>query len=258
MDTTELGVAADENLATAWAALGRAMGADVIDDGPLTLVASGIPIAFFNGAYVRDTSGNPDSMIADAIEFFASRDLEWLLWVREGAAPNLLESGRAAGLHDVGGPPAMGVTPIPPSPPAPSGLTIEIATTIEQLADHAAMLREGFQIPAEVVDRLIRPALLDDPQLAVFVGRVAGEPVSGSLLAISGDTAGVYNVATPAEFRGRGYGAALTWAVVEEGARRGCTNAVLQASQLGYPVYRRMGFVDLGAYVQLHGPPLRS
>lgn len=255
MNAAELGAAADENLARAWAALGRTMGADVIDDGPLTLVATGIPIAFFNGAYLRHTSASPDSMIRDAIEFFAARDLEWLLWVREGVAPNVLESGRAAGLRDAGGPPAMGVAPIPASPPAPPELTVEIATTTEQLADHGSMLREGFQVPQEVVDRLIRPALLDDPQLAVFVGRVAGEPVSCSLLAVSGETAGVYNVATPAAFRGRGYGAALTWAVIAEGARRGCTNAVLQASQLGYPVYQRMGFIDLGRYVQLSGPP---
>ncbi|HEY7626811.1 MAG TPA: hypothetical protein VH761_07080, partial [Ilumatobacteraceae bacterium] len=136
MNAAELGAAADENLARTWAALGRAMGADVVDDGPLTLVATGIPIAFFNGAYLNEAAGDPDAMIAQAIEFFAARDLAWLLWVREGVAPNVLERGRAAGLHDVGGPPAMGVAPIPQSPPAPPELTIEIATTAAQLADH--------------------------------------------------------------------------------------------------------------------------
>jgi predicted GNAT family acetyltransferase len=71
---------------------------------------------------------------------------------------------------------------------------------------------------------------------------------------VSGTTAGVYNVATPAPYRGRGYGAALTWAVLAEGAARGCTHGVLQASGAGYPVYRRMGFRDLGRYVHLQGP----
>lgn len=257
MNDAELGVAADENLAVSWAALGRAMGADIVDDGPLTLVATGIPIAFFNGAYVRDPSGDPEAMIADAVEFFAAKGVDWLLWVREGVSPAVLEAGRAAGLRDVGGPPAMGIAPIPPTPVPPPELSIEIATTTEQLDDHATLLRDGFEVPQTVVDRLIQPDLLDDPRLAVFVGRVAGEPVSCSLLATSEDTAGVYNVATPAPHRGKGYGAALTWAVIAEGARRGCTHAVLQASQLGYPVYRRMGFVDLGNYVQLQGPPAR-
>ena len=147
----------------------------------------------------------------------------------------------------------MGLTPDSPRPPAE--LTVEMATTPESLRDHAEVLRDGFEMPQEIVDGLIQPALLGYPNLAVFVGRVDGTPVSCSLLAVSGTTAGVYNVATPPPFRGRGYGEALTWAPVIEGARRGCTHAVLQSSASGYPVYRRMGFVDLGRYVQLEGPP---
>ena len=56
-------------------------------------------------------------------------------------------------------------------------------------------------------------------------------------------------------FAGKGYGAAVTWAVVAEGARRGYTHAVLQTSESGYPVYRRVGFVDGGWHVELAGPP---
>ena len=85
-----------------------------------------------------------------------------------------------------------------------------------------------------------------------------GSPVSTSLLTTSGATAGINNVATVDGSRGRGYGAALTWAAVTEGAQRGCTHAILQASESGYPVYCRMGFVDLGRYVQLEGPPQRD
>jgi hypothetical protein len=32
-------------------------------------------------------------------------------------------------------------------------------------------------------------------------------------------------------------------------------SCVLQASEMGAPVYRQMGFVDVGRYVQLQGPP---
>ncbi len=151
--------------------------------------------------------------------------------------------------------PAMGLEPIPAPPTPPAELTIEIATTDEALRDHASMLRDGFGMPQDFVDRLVRHQLLHDPSIAPFVGRVDGIPVSCSLLATSGRTAGVYNVATPEAFRGKGYGEALTWAAIAEGARRGCTNSVLQASDAGYPMYRRMGFVDLGRYVQLEGPP---
>jgi GNAT superfamily N-acetyltransferase len=255
MDEIELAAAADMNLAAAWTALGRAAGADVVQIGSTSLVATGIPLPFFNGAFVGAPPEDPQHLVAEAVRFFGERQLPWLLWVRHGVSPATLAAGRAAGLRDAGGPPAMGLEPIPAPPTPPAELTIEIATTDEALRDHASMLRDGFGMPQDFVDRLVRHQLLHDPSIAPFVGRVDGTPVSCSLLAASGRTAGVYNVATPEAFRGKGYGEALTWAAIAEGARRGCTNSVLQASDAGYPIYRRMGFVDLGRYVQLEGPP---
>jgi ribosomal protein S18 acetylase RimI-like enzyme len=120
------------------------------------------------------------------------------------------------------------------------------------------MLRDGFGMPQEFVDRLIRPQLVDESSLAVLVGYVDDDPVSCSLLSVTDATAGVYNVATPQRFRRRGYGEALTWAAIAEGVTRGCTSAILQASDSGFPIYRRMGFIDLGRYVQLSGPPTAS
>jgi GNAT superfamily N-acetyltransferase len=255
MSPAELATAADVNLAATWASLGRAMGADVVEVGSATLVATGIPIAFFNGAFLTGPTDDPEHSVAEAIQFFGERRVPWLLWVRDTVSAATLAAGRAAGLGDAGGPPAMGLLPIPESPERPAELTIEIATSLEALRDHASMLRDGFGMPQEFVDRLIQPPLLDVASIAAFVGRVDGEPVSCSLLSTSGTTAGIYNVATPAEFRGKGYGEALTWAAVAEGARRGCTHSILQASDSGYPIYRRMGFADIGRYVQLAGPP---
>ena len=169
MNGADLGVAADANLASTWAALGRAIGADVVEIDSASLVATGVPAPFFNGAFVGAPPTDPDRLVADAIRFFTDRSLPWLLWVRRGVSPATLEAGRAAGLRDAGGPPAMGLAPIPRPPAPPSELTIEIATTDESLDDHGSMLRDGFGMPQEVVDRLIRPGLLDDSNLAVFI-----------------------------------------------------------------------------------------
>jgi predicted acetyltransferase len=75
---------------------------------------------------------------------------------------------------------------------------------------------------------------------------------------VTGATAGVYNVATPQRFRARGYGEALTWAAIDEGATRDCRVAILQSSDAGYPIYKRMGFVEIGRYLQLEGPPVET
>jgi GNAT superfamily N-acetyltransferase len=255
MNRSDLARLADENLAASWAVLGATMGATVAEVGPLTLVSTGIALPFFNGAYLLAPTDDSQRLVTAAIEFFAKQNVPWLLWVREGLCPAMLDAGRAAGLRGASGPPAMGLDPIPTIPASPPGLTIEIATTTDALAEHAAVLRDGFEMPPAIVDRLIRPALLEQPNAAALVGRIDRTPVSCSLVTVTGTTAGIYNVATPAAFRGQGHGAALTWAAVAEGVRRGCTRAVLQASQSGYPVYRRMGFADLGRYIQLEGPP---
>src|SRR4029077_2871271 len=116
MDEAELAVAADVNLAVTWAALGRAMGADVVEVDSTSLMASGLPAAFFNGAFVGAPPADPEQLVAEAVRFFGDRGLPWLLWVRDGVSPATLEAGRAAGLRDAGGPPAMGLAPIPASP----------------------------------------------------------------------------------------------------------------------------------------------
>ena len=73
----------------------------------------------------------------------------------------------------------------------------------------------------------------------------------------SGRTIGVYNIATIESARGRGYGAAITRQVVADGIAAGCDVAILQASDMGYPVYERMGFrtvVEYVGYVDPSGP----
>ena len=55
-------------------------------------------------------------------------------------------------------------------------------------------------------------------------------------------------MATPPEHRRRGYGEALTAAVLRAGRELGCTTGCLQASNMGKPVYERMGFDTFTQY----------
>jgi hypothetical protein len=72
--------------------------------------------------------------------------------------------------------------------------------------------------------------------------------VAGAMLFMAHGIGGVNWVGTlPGEF-GRGYGAAVTWAVVEEGRRRGARFMNLQASPMGERLYRRLGFVTATHY----------
>jgi N-acetylglutamate synthase len=59
---------------------------------------------------------------------------------------------------------------------------------------------------------------------------------------------------SPPEHRGRGYGRAVTAKAVADGFEAGADLAWLQASQLGQPVYRAMGFRQVETYLVLGRP----
>ena len=256
VDLELLGRLADINLAGSWNAFARLGGGRTGRSDTCTFAATGLPMAFFNGAFVAGEVDDPDRVVADAIGFFAEIDVPWLLWVRESVDDALVEAGRRAGLEQSSGPPVMAMAPIPDMiPAAADGLTVATATDTAAIEVFRDLAARGFGMPREIGDRIVSDAILDDPNLAAVLGTVGGEPVSCALVSVTGTTAGIYNVATPEEYRRRGYGAALTWAAIEEGARRGCDHTILQASEMGAPVYRAMGYVDIGTYVQLAGPP---
>jgi predicted GNAT family acetyltransferase len=88
----------------------------------------------------------------------------------------------------------------------------------------------------------------------VYVGRVGGEIVSTALAFTVDGATGVFDVATPPAHRGRGYGAALTARVARDGLAAGSELAYLQSSDVGYGVYRGLGFRDVEQYVLLTRP----
>jgi GNAT superfamily N-acetyltransferase len=63
-----------------------------------------------------------------------------------------------------------------------------------------------------------------------------------------GDTAGIYLVATAPAARRRGLGTALMRGLLAAARRRGLAASVLQATDEGFGLYRRLGYRDLGIW----------
>jgi hypothetical protein len=123
----------------------------------------------------------------------------------------------------------------------------------DELTETNQVLASAFDVPRELFD-LFMSLLVGLAGLSIYVGRVDGAVVSTALGFTADGTTGVFNVATPAEHRGRGYGAALTAGVVRDGLAMGSGLAYLQSSDIGHRVYRRLGFRDVEEYVLLTRP----
>jgi GNAT superfamily N-acetyltransferase len=79
-----------------------------------------------------------------------------------------------------------------------------------------------------------------------YVARLAGRPVACLTLLREGPDAGVFLVGTVPEARGQGLARRLLLRALLDARAAGATVSTLQSSLLGYPVYRRLGYRELG------------
>jgi GNAT superfamily N-acetyltransferase len=146
--------------------------------------------------------------------------------------------------------------PLGIAPRAPAGLRIEAATpaTLERWHRANAV---GFGRPETALEfprDLIPERVVRDPDVRLFGGFLDDQPVACSLAIRSEHVVGVYSVGTMEAARRRGIGSAMAWAAVDAGREWRCAAAVLQASEMGEPVYRAMGFQTVTGYVTYAAP----
>jgi hypothetical protein len=155
-------------------------------------------------------------------------------------APDLTEHG----FELVGHPPLM-FRPTSAGTRAPATqVEVRQATTPTELRDAERVLVEGYPMP-DMEDLppgdFYRPDVVGDAT-RIFVGYLDGHPVATSAAHSAAGVTVVENVAVLGSARGRGAGAALTWAATTTWPDQG---AVLIASDDGQPVYERLGFLRI-------------
>jgi GNAT superfamily N-acetyltransferase len=215
----------------------------------VAIACCGLPVQELNWGFLKPPYDDVEGTAAAVRAYFAERNLPFRVSFRGADRARCAPALDAAGWRH-GGDPAPGMTlalPATPSP-APAGLGIEEVRTAEQLVGFREAAFRGFGYPVAAARLFLGERLLTLPNVRLYAGRSGDAVVATSMLITTGDVAGIYWVATLEEQRGRGYGAALTWAAAVGGEQRGCRIASLQASKQGRPVYARMGFAHVLDY----------
>lgn len=167
---------------------------------------------------------------------------------------------------------ARGFSAVPPMPAmavdtagvvaskAPDGVEFVRVLSPEDGTAWAESVATGFSIPYGLARRLsplvqgARPE--SDAAVQYFGLRKAGRLVATTMLYLADGLAGLYCVATLPDERGRGFGKHITAETLRVARQLGYGVGVLQSSAAGHPVYRRLGFRDVGAvpmFVRLPG-----
>jgi predicted N-acetyltransferase YhbS len=144
--------------------------------------------------------------------------------------------------------PGMVLEPIPPIPDPAEGVTVERVNAASYDEYVEVMAETG--LPSVWTAIAFPRRLVDDADKAMFIGRLDGLPAANSFIVRTGSTAGIYAVGTAEAARRRGLGNAVTWAAIGAAREWGCDAVVLQASEMGYPVYSKMGFKSVVDYAR--------
>jgi ribosomal protein S18 acetylase RimI-like enzyme len=86
----------------------------------------------------------------------------------------------------------------------------------------------------------------EDCPRQLYVAYQDGVPVSTNYMILDDDVAGWYMIATHPDYCRRGIGTAMTLDPMYDANERGYKVGVLQSTDVGLEVYRRLGFKEIG------------
>jgi ribosomal protein S18 acetylase RimI-like enzyme len=250
----QLGAAVWENLFALFRSMRALPGAELVEEEGICHHHAFPSNPMFKGAWrSRLASDERDQVVGRVTEWFARRDSPYTFW---WADPVDLESGLGETLArhgftvNVAGDPGMAaeIAAVSSRVEPPEGFRVERALDRKRLEDWRDVFAEGFGIPLFTGQAWVDATLTLGPESApwqLYVGYLGRRPVATNMLFGGAGVAGLFAVGTLSGVRGRGIGSAITLAPLRDAEAMGYRYTVLFATELGYPVYRRLGYRPL-------------
>ena len=224
--------------------------------GVLTLL-TGLPMDWFNQILIEDEHATPAAVldaVLDAVIQARAQGIDFVVRLRQGVDDRFIPTLIQAGLEHQ--PPQTAIPGMVAFPIDRDTVTKQTVREldIQRVTDEAGIdvhrqtATAGFGADPVVAQGTVCANLLARAECVVYVGYADGDPVVSGLGWRTGRTIGVYSIATIPSARRHGYGAAMTARVVADGALAGCDVAALQASEMGRPIYERLGFRTVVTY----------
>ena len=233
----------------------RVPGFDGLVEPDVTVASIGLPIARVNSATAaRFEPASADARIDDVVEWFERRRVPFVWRLGPTDRPpdlqdRLLAKGFALDPDELLGMAASLVDL--PSIELPDGAVIELVRDSTAFREWLDVMVAGFGMPPQIGDAFVAFGTLgfgDEQPTRAILARLDGRAVATALGVFAGDGIVIANVTTLPGERGRGLGRAVTLAAMRVGADAGARLAVLQSTDMGHGVYRRLGFEDFGRY----------
>jgi ribosomal protein S18 acetylase RimI-like enzyme len=241
----------------------RAAGGEVRDAGGVQLAASGLPARVVNAANLAQfTEASAGDGIEDAKAFFGRYRVPFRWFFGPTSMPrDLPERLEAAGLPQISNTPGMAlqIPTMRDEPTSVAGLEVRKVADRDDFESWLEVCRVAFPFDPVVTAawRAVHEPLGfgDQSPLRNYIGWLDGRPVAVSALLYGRETAGIWNVGTLADVRGRGIGRETTLAALRDARAAGYSLSVLGSSPMGFPVYTRIGYVEV-CRIRHFGPPV--
>ncbi len=251
LSPTSLSIAVEKNLSSWMPVFGKQW--KVIEGDPPGTIRSLSPVAVSLFNSVMEARLEPDQVEA-AIRFITAdaeqRQVPVLWWVGPSTVPpglgkTLQKYGFIIDDDDPGM--AVELAKLNKNLPVAAGVTIEVVTGDSALREWCQAMAHGFEAPPSKVDFIVDAwhnflRIVDREITVVYLARLDGKPVATSILQLGAGVAGIYAVGTIPQARRKGIGAQVTLVPLLHARSKGYKAGVLGASEMGFPVYRKLGF----------------
>jgi len=225
--------------------------AEIHDTPELMWSITEIPFPLFNSVLrARLSPETTDDAINAAIARCQSKNVPMLWWTGPSTQPSDLGSRLSARGFQAAELPGMAadLNSLPEKVELPENLAIKRVESDEALEIWCRVLCTAFEMPDFVADAFFdfSRSLGFDPHFPYrnYLGYLKDEAVATSSLFLGAGVAGIYNVTTLKEARRKGIGAAMTAFPLVEARSLGYRVGTLNSSEIGFSVYRNLGFQE--------------